>query len=102
MGSSAAQCMDQAPHCAADDRPRRRARRRAIALPRAEDALEAGCRRCGVAGVLHRSPADCIDTLRDLIAELSENPLLAPGAKAAIAPETKRGRVHPLRARING
>jgi hypothetical protein len=59
--------------------------------PLAEDALDPGCQRCGVAGVMHRSPGDCIDTLRDLIAELTEDPLLARKVKAG----TNRGRVHP-------
>jgi hypothetical protein len=105
VGTAAAACVGQAlyPKPKVPNRARRRDTKVVVSPPLAEDALdETGCARCGVAGIIHPSPAECIDTLRDLIAELSEDPLIARKVKAAPAPGAKRGRFHMLRVRING
>jgi hypothetical protein len=85
IGNSSAALIDHAPHAdteqlAAASRCQRRIGRRAVARKPAspaqpKDAIPPGiCPRCGCIAD-HATPADCIDHLRDLIADLTPGPI---------------------------
>jgi len=85
IGNSSAALIDHAPHAdteqlAAASRCQRRIGRRAVARKPAspaqpKDAIPTGtCPRCGCIAY-HATPTDCIDQLRDLIADLTPGPI---------------------------
>jgi hypothetical protein len=83
IGNSTAALIDHAPHAEAEEmiavgrcqrRNGRAAGRKSTAVAQPKDAIPAGqCPRCGCIAD-HRTRDECIDQLRDLIAELTPGP----------------------------